>query len=122
MRAAGGCLVVVTFLCLGCSSNNKGKLEGTAWKSLAIPADDVDDEAVPAGAIRIQFTKGGIVYLRGPRGNWQGKYTLGGGDWITIHLDRELDGAKIRNERVIIQGNQMIMIGEDGNATTFEQD
>jgi hypothetical protein len=107
----------------GCSSNNTGKIEGTAWRSLAVAGDLFDEgEEAPAGAVKIQFTKGGTVYLRGPVGQFQGTYTLDSGDWVTLHLDRELDGKKTHRERVMINGNRMTMIGRGGVSVTFEAD
>jgi hypothetical protein len=107
----------------GCGSNNAGKIEGTSWKSLAVPGDEFEDgKDAPAGEVRIEFTKGGVVYLRGPIGVFDGKYTLGSGDWVTLHLDRELDGKKTHTERVIINGNRMTMSGSRGLSTAFERD
>jgi len=123
MRRAGlfGLVLIGMVLFTGCSSNNEGRIEGTAWKSLAISGDAFEEgDGVPAGAIQIQFTKGGTVYLRGPEGQYQGKYTLGGGDWVTLHLDRALDGKLTHRERVIINGNRMTMIGRDGYAISYE--
>src|SRR5262245_35876034 len=117
-----GLLLVVLLPFIGCSSNNEGKIEGTAWRSLAVAGDLFDDdEEAPAGAVTIQFTKSGTVYLRGPVGQFQGKYTLGSGDWVTLHLDRELNGKKNHRERVVINGNRMTMIGQGGVSVTFEE-
>jgi hypothetical protein len=125
MKRAGvfGLVVVGMVLFNGCSSNNAGKIEGTAWRSLAIPGDEFEDgKDRPVGAVKIEFTKGGTVYLRGPEGQYQGKYTLGAGNWVTLHLDRELDGEKIHRERIIIKGSRMFMIDSDGDAVPFEAD
>jgi hypothetical protein len=112
-------LVLIT----GCSSNNAGKIEGTAWKSLAVPGDEFEDgQPLRAGAVKVEFTKGGTVYLRGPLGVFDGKYTLDSGDWVTLHLDRELEGKKTHRERVVINGGRMTMIGSDGVPVEFEKD
>jgi hypothetical protein len=117
-------LVLVSLvLSTGCSSNNKGKIEGTAWKSLPVSGDEFEDgQGMPAGAVKIEFTKDGTVYLRGPIGRFDGKYTLGSGDWVTLHLERPLDGKTTHRERVIINGNLMTMTGRGGASVSFERD
>ena len=107
------------FLFTGCPSNNKGRIEGTAWRSLAIVDEDGDE--VPAGETEIEFTKGGTVYLRAPEGKYQGEYSLASGDWVTLHLDRELYGKKTHKQRVVIKGNRMTMFGRHGVSKTFEE-
>lgn len=106
----------------GCASNNAGKIEGTAWKSLAISGSLLEDgEVLPAGAVQLQFTKGGTLYLRGPQGQYQGKYALGGGNWVTFHFDRELDGRRDHRQRIMIEGNRLTMIDSDGMSITFQE-
>ena len=104
----------------GCASNNTGIIEGTAWRSLAV--FDEDGEEIPAGAVRLEFTKGGTVFLRGVQGQYEGKYSLGAGDWVSLHLEQELGGRKDHRQKIIIKGDRLTMIDQDGSVVKFEED
>jgi hypothetical protein len=110
-------LAAILFLC-GCSSNNKGKIEGTKWSSVA---GSVKGKSLPAGILRLEFgADGGLVYTAGPA-RMTGKYSLGSGDSVTFHLDQPLQGSKTHVEKVSISGDRLTMTDTDGTQLTFEK-
>src|SRR3954447_894141 len=93
-------IVMVLFLS-GCSSNNKGKIEGTKWSSVAA---NVKGRSLPAGALLLEFrSDGSLLYQAGPQ-TFTGTYALGAGDAVTLKLDQELAGRKNHREKVVING------------------
>ena len=111
--------VVVALLCsVGCSSNNKGKIEGTRWSSLP---GMVKGRSIPAGTLKLDFTKDGRLSYDTPGGVFTGTYSLGMGDTVTLHLDRELGGSKRHAQKVVINGNRMTMSDSDGTSLDFER-
>jgi hypothetical protein len=111
------CLVGVLFV-TGCSSSNKGKIEGTKWTS---QASTVKGQAIPAGFLQLEFrSDGSMVYKIGPQ-NLTGKYSLGSGSKVTLNLDKELAGRKSHVEKVAISGEQLTMTDGDGTQMTFQK-
>src|SRR5690242_6756170 len=88
-------LVAVLFSC-GCASNNKGKIEGTKWTSVA---STVKGRAIPAGALGLEFNSdGSMAYKIGPM-SLAGTYSLGSGDSFTFKFNQDLGGkGKIHQE------------------------
>jgi hypothetical protein len=119
MRSSGlfRCLAVAMFLfAVGCSSNNKGKIEGTKWTSAAAT---VKGAVVPAGAIGLEFRgDGGLEFKMGPM-SFTGTYSLGSGNAVTLKLEKELSGRKIHTETVEINGDNLVMIDSDGTQVKF---
>src|SRR6516162_8134504 len=92
-------LIAAVLFVTGCSSNNKGKIEGTKWSS---NATNVKGAPVPAGMLRLEFaTDGKLTYSAGPT-TLTGTYSLGGGDTVTFHLDQEVQGRKTHAEKITI--------------------
>lgn len=112
-------VVLAAVLCLcGCSSSNKGKIEGTKWMSLA---STVKGQSLPAGVLQLEFgSDGSLVYKAGPQ-TFTGKYSLGMGDTVTLKLDQELSGSKNHAEKIVIDGDNLTMTDPDGTAVTFER-
>lgn len=114
-------LAVVAFLVCGvagCNSNNKGKIEGTKWSS---QATTIKGNAIPAGALTLEFTRDGkVTYTAGPM-TYTGKYSLGWGDTVTLRLDQDLAGSKTHRERVTIANDQLTMRDSDGTSLTFDK-
>jgi hypothetical protein len=110
-------LACILFAC-GCKSNNEGKIEGTKWSSISSYVKGIH---CPAGTLRLEFTTDGkLVYKAGPV-TYTGKYSLGMGDTVTLHLDRDLAGRKNHAEKVTISGNQLSMTDSDGTSMTFNK-
>jgi hypothetical protein len=118
LRVLSSILVVAILFVSGCSSSNKGKIEGTKWRSVATT---VKGQPLPAGALQLEFKKdGGLVYQAGPI-SFTGTYSLGGGDTVTFNLDRELAGRKTHQEKISISGDKMTMTDSDGTELTFDK-
>src|SRR5436190_21582149 len=83
-------------------SDNKGKIEGTKWTSVASKVKGID---IPAGALKLEFKADGkLTYEAGPQ-TFTGTYVLGKGETVTLKLDRELAGRKDHEEKVKIVGD-----------------
>ncbi len=105
-------------LACGCSSSNKGKIEGTKWTSLATT---VKGNALPAGALKLEFGQdGSLVYKGGPQ-TYTGTYSLGMGPTVTLKLNQDLAGRKNHAEKIIINGDQLTMTDSDGTQVTFQK-
>src|SRR5262249_10068653 len=95
-------LLVLLPLC-GCRSNNRGKIEGTKWRSQAGP---VRGQNLPAGALRLEFGVDGKLVYGGFGKTFTGTYSFGMGDYVTLNLDQELAGSRTHSEKITINGNQ----------------
>lgn len=116
MSALRFALVMVLALTLGCSSNNKGKIEGTKWQSeLGV----VKNNQIPAGFIALEFTAdGNLVYAAGPD-VYRGTYSFGMGNYVTFKLDRELAGRKVHAQKIEVEEGKLKLIDSDGTTLTF---
>jgi hypothetical protein len=116
------CLVALLFLVAlalsGCSSNNKGKLEGTKWRS---DSGVVEGETVPAGTVTVEFRKNGTLTMRVDGHQIEGKYTLGVSNWVTLSLDEEFGHSTSYTALVLIQGDKMTMNDGDGCTLTYSR-
>jgi len=115
-NALGLVLVASALLSSGCSSSNKGKIEGTKWTS---QATTVKKKAIPGGALNLEFTTDGRVVYRVAAQTFTGKYTLGMGDRVTLHLDQALSNGKVHSEKIVINGTSMTMTDPDGTTISF---
>lgn len=105
-------LVVV----VGCS-NNSDKIEGT-WVSQAAT---VKGEELPPGARQLQFGKDGhFLYVVNAK-PYKGSYALGMGPSVTFTLEEDFEGRKIHPEKVVIDGDHLILTGADGNEIPFQK-
>jgi hypothetical protein len=116
MRLAPAVLLV---LCaLGCSSNNLGKLENSSWSS---DPTTYKGRAIPEGFLKIEFKDSGqLVYRAGPN-TFTGTYSLGPGNSVLFHLDKELGGHKVHSESVAVHGSHMKVCDSDGTEVTFRK-
>lgn len=119
----------------GCSSNNKGKIEGTKWISEAttIKVKDKDkdkDENIPAGAGELEFrSDGGLTYKIDKKSKEdkletktaQGTYSLGIGDTVMFNFNKELEGRKTHSETIVIVGDQLKLTDSDGTTIPFKR-
>ena len=106
-------LVVV----VGCSGNT-GKIEETNWVSQAAT---VKGEELPAGARQLQFGKDGqFLFIVGVK-HYKGAYALGMGPAVTFTLDEELEGRKIHPEKIVIDGDRLILTEADGSEIAFQK-
>jgi hypothetical protein len=111
------CLAALLLAC-GCSSSNKGKIEGTKWTSLATT---MKGKAVPAGTAQLHFQGDGkLVYKLGPQTH-TGTYSLGMGPTVTLNFDTEVNGRKTHAEKVVINGDELTMTDSDGTELTFQK-
>lgn len=119
-RGARAMLVLALLVTVaGCSSNNKGKIEGTKW---SCQAGTVKGNPIPAGAVRLEFSKDGkVTYVIGPK-TVTGTYSLGSGDNVTFNFDQALsDGKKKAMDKIQINGDTMTMSDPDGTTLTFNK-
>jgi hypothetical protein len=123
MRTAGvrllwAALAAALLLNGGCSSKNKGKLEGTKWTSLP---GVVKGNNLAAGALGLEFGKDGSLVYKTPQGEFKGTYSLGMGESVTLHLDRPLSNGKVHNERITVDGDKLTMKDPDGTELSFSR-
>ncbi len=112
--------VAVALLCsFGCNSSNKGKIEGTSWTSLP---GNIKGQAIPAGVLHLEFRSDGKLTYLTPVGTFNGTYSLGWGDHVTLKFDQELSGRKSHVERISIRGERLTMTDSDGTEVSFEKD
>jgi hypothetical protein len=111
-------LAVICLLASGCSSNLKGKIEGTKWSSDAM---NVKGNVLPAGVLKLEFSKTGkLIYTTGPTVH-DGTYSLGIGDRVTFHMNQDLGGSKTHMQTIKIAGNKLTLIDGDGTSGTFSK-
>jgi hypothetical protein len=111
--------VAAALLCaVGCNSNNKGKIEGTKWSSMAAT---IKGQSFPAGTLKLTFGPDKQLAYDTPKGLFVGTYSLGWGDIVTLNLDRELAGSRSHAEKVTISGDFLTMSDSDGTSVTFER-
>ena len=113
-------LIVVVSLAFaaGCSSSNKGKIEGTKWCS--IPGT-VRGQHFKEGTLKLEFRADGTMDYRTPRGTFGGKYSLGPSTTVVFNFDRELAGMKNHTEQIKIGGDWLKMTDTDGTEMTFRK-
>jgi uncharacterized protein (TIGR03066 family) len=100
------------------ASNNKGKIEGTRWSSLAA---NIKGNVIPAGRQQLDFGKdGSLVYSAGPL-TFKGTYELGAGDKVTFKFTQALFGKKEHIETIVIKDDKMTVTDSDGTGLTFEK-
>lgn len=111
-------LFVLLLLCCGCSSKNKGRIEGTKWTSLPTTMNGVH---IPAGLVTLEFTTSGNLTFTTAGEVFTGRYSLGFGDYVTFSLDQELEGQKVHRQRITVSGNELTLIDSDGTRFKFQK-
>ena len=107
----------------GCLSENKGKIEGTRWRSIAGTIESHGLKVrVPDGFMELHFHKDGSLFyiVRGKLHT--GKYNLGAGKYVTLSLDEAVAGMKTHTETVVIEGDRLTMTDTDGTALSFRRE
>lgn len=116
MRSKAVIICLLALFLVGCSSNNKGKIEGTKWSSKKTEMDGIE---LPAGALTLEFSEdGSLAYTAGPE-VYKGKYTLMPGDSVKFVLDKELGGRKDHVEKIVVTGDELTMTDSDKTSLTF---
>lgn len=105
----------------GCSSNNKGKIEGTTWIN---GVSTIKAGQVPAGMITLEFRTDGTFSMiaKDPTGKnvgGNGTYSVGYGDYVTLTFDKPLEGQKTHRQKIVINGDNMQFIDSDGTTLNF---
>jgi hypothetical protein len=103
---------------LGCSSNNRGKIEGTNWRS---DHNTYKGMAVPDGFLKLNFHTDGTMIYRAGANTFSGKYYLGPGNAVTFELDQSLGGRKTHIESIAISDDRMKVVDGDGTEATFRK-
>jgi hypothetical protein len=110
--------VMACLLATGCASNNKGKIEGTAWVS---EAGYVKGQQLPAGTLGVDFSARGTMEYRIRSRRIPGTYSLGMGNTVTFHLEEALSNGKTHTETIVIEGDRMKMSDFDGTELLFRK-
>lgn len=100
-------IVAVVFLA-GCTSNNKGKIEGTKWRAAI-------------NNVRLEFDKDGSMRFSVRGRTVSGKYTLNAGDYVTMTFDEDFAGRRKHREKIVIKGDTLTMTDSDGTSLTFSR-
>lgn len=111
-------LLLGSLVCFsGCSSNNKGQLEGTYWSSERMEYQGYE---IPAGTLKLQFLKkDNKLQYKTVVGTFSGEYKLGWGDYVTLTFDKPLAGSKQHVEKIQVEGKRLTMTDTDGTTATF---
>jgi hypothetical protein len=113
-----GLFVLLSMVCAAGCSNNKGKIEGTRWRS---DAGTVLGRYCPFGYLQLDFNADGtLVYYAGPR-TFRGKYVLKPGNTVTFDLDQPLAGRNSHDETIEVYGNKMTVRDSNGVSMTFSK-
>lgn len=121
-------LLLVPLVCLmGCTSENKGKIEGTRWRSEAgsvtshSPVTSGRVVHLQEGYMELDFQNdGGLFYIIGGK-LYTGKYTLGMGNVVILRLEEPLAGLKTHSEKIVIEGKRLTMTDTDGTTLAFQK-
>ncbi len=106
-RTTGIALLLVLLLTGGCSSHNKGKLEGTRWTSLPVT---IKGENVPEGNFGLEFGADGSLVYHAQDHTFKGKYSLGNYDWVEFQFDEFVNNLKNHSEKITVDGDTLTMI------------
>src|SRR4051794_32230193 len=107
-RALVGLAVCVSVV--GCSSDNKGRIEGTSWSS----ADQLaNGKPIAAGSRTLEFKADGGLVMCDNGVTYTGTYALGRGDRVTFHFDKAYEGGKKHARTIRINGDDMYLVEPD---------
>jgi S1-C subfamily serine protease len=99
------------------TSNNRGKIEGTRWSSLAVT---LGGKSLPADALKLEFSATGRAVYDIGEVTIRGTYSLGAGDAVTLTLD-EAAGNKTLVQTISIVGDRLTLREPDGTVLTFRK-
>ena len=97
-------------------SNNAGKIEETRWSSKETTRKGT---IVPAGALGLEFFGNNRMSYKIGSDAFDGTYSLGAGNSVTFHLERELANRKTHVQSVVIRDSEMTVQDADGTTLTF---
>ena len=107
----------------GCLSENRGKIEGTRWRSLTGTVQSQGRQLrVPDGFMELHFHKDGSLYYIVRGRIHTGKYSLGAGKAVTLYLDEAVAGMKVHTETVVVEGERLTMTDTDGTELSFRRE
>jgi hypothetical protein len=123
MRAAR--LIFTTVLIIAClaasgctSSNNRGKVEGTKWSSVA---QTIHGEPKPEGYYVLEFAPDKTFTYQCENFKLTGSYKLGQGDEVTMHYDGLKAGKRSQLETVRVRGDELEIVDTDGTIRKFRK-
>ena len=111
-----GLLLVALLSVFGCSSNNKGKIEGTKWTGVTFKGAPLRKDAVT-----LEFRSDKKLIYRVEAQTYSGTYSLGTGDNVSFNFDQELAGRKNHVEKIRVDGNRLTMTDSDGTEVGFDR-
>lgn len=111
-RAMLWVLLVPVLFSIGCGGSNKGKIEGTKWRS---ESGTADGKEVGEGEYYLEFTKDGKLYYITATDTFKGTYSVGSGDQVTFEFDKEVGGKKSHVEKISISGERLTMSDSAGS-------
>ncbi len=111
-------VLLLLALAAGCSSNNRGKIEGTSWRS---DQNTYKGQAIADGFLKLHFHTDGTMLYRVGGKTFSGKYFLGPGKTVTFQLDEPLAGRTTHVETVAIADDRMKVSDADGTEATFRK-
>jgi hypothetical protein len=117
LRARWALAAALIVVVAGCSGN-KGKIEGTNWVSQEAT---VKGQELPAGARQLQFHKDGHLLFVANAKPYKGSYALGMGPAVTFTFEEDWEGRKIHPEKVVIDGDHLVLTGADGSEIPFQK-
>jgi hypothetical protein len=111
-------LIAVCAPLAGCSSNNKGKVEGTTWTSRD---QIVNGKHVAGGSREIEFKADGGLVMVQDGGRYTGTYSLGRGDRVTLQFDQPYEGGKKHARTVQVDGDELRVTDQFGATIKFKK-
>jgi hypothetical protein len=103
---------------VGCSSQNKDKIEGTSWSCRDQLANG---KPFAAGSWTLDFkADGGFAWCQHGFTH-TGEYSLGTGDRVTFYFDKPYEGGKKHVRRIRINGDELWFVEPDGRELRFKK-
>ncbi len=119
-RRAIHVLVAAGLFCLvsACSSQNRGKIEGTKWTNLAA---DVHNNPVPRDLIQIEFFPDGKLRYVIDQKEHGGSYSFGTRHYVFFRLDPPVEMISGYWEEVLLADRRLTLKDASGTALVFER-
>ncbi|HKA05669.1 MAG TPA: hypothetical protein VKD71_00335 [Gemmataceae bacterium] len=112
-------LLIVCAVAFGCkSSNNRGRVEGTKWLSVA---QTIHGEQKPDGYYILEFAADKTFTYQCENFKLTGSYKLGQGDEVTMHYDGLKAGKRSQLETVRVKGEELEIVDTDGTIRKFRK-
>ena len=112
-------VLVACVVAVGCkSSNNRGRVEGTKWTSVA---QTIHGEPKPEGYYVLEFAADKTFTYQCESFKLTGSYKLGQGDEVTMHYDGLKAGKRSQLETVRVRGEELEITDTDGTVRKFRK-